>query len=165
MLKVFSFDKECQAYQDLLETKDKAREAISIKSDKFATQLKAYDCQLAEFMETLDYTMFNDWISAWEDRSTTSVFNDKTWTIIKGYFWIYLKDKLKKKIKEDERIIELKIQRKWEEQDMRQKALKEFIKQAELNWERNRKIEAKFEKLKEALLIEIEENKAKYKKE
>ena len=161
MIKAFTFDKKHQAYQDLLEIKGKAAAAIEIKNDKFPTQLKAYDCQLSAFMESLDDTVFYDWISDWGERSTMNDFDDNTWTIIKGYFWIYLVDRLQNKIKEDKRLKELKVQ----EEKRNQKALKEAIKQAEIN----RKREAEFAKQKETELakkIKIEkENKAKEEKQ
>ena len=161
MLKAFIVDQEHQAYQDLLEIKDKAAAAISIKYDKFPTQLKAYEYQLSEFMKSLDGTMFDEWIIAWGERLTMSNFNDETWTIIKGYFWIYLIDSLQNKIKEDKRIKELKIQ----EEKRKQKVLKEALKQAEENRKRD-EILAKWKEAELAKKIKIEkENKAKEEKQ
>ena len=144
-----------QTYRDLLEIKDKAAAAIKIKIVKFPAQLKDYDCQLSKFMESLDDTMFNDWIRDWEKGSTTSNFYDETWTIIKGYFWIHLIYKLKKKIN-DKRLKELKVQRECEEEKKRLKELKELKEKEERN-ERKRKQK----ELKEAELAKEEKQKRK----
>ena len=67
-------------------------------------------------MESLDDTMFNEWISDWEEGSTMSNFDDNTWTIIKGYFLIHLILKLENKIKEES----LKEFNKLKERDLRE---------------------------------------------
>ena len=167
MLKAFTVNQEHQEYQDLLETKDKAAAAIAMKNDKFSTQLKAYDCHLSAVMELLDDTMFDDWISDWGERSTMSNFDDETWTIITGYFWIYLIKRLQNQIEENKRLKEFKElkERKDREERKRQNELKEAIKQAEIN----RKREAELAKLKEVELAkkikEEKENKAKEEKQ
>ena len=163
MLKAFTVNQEHQTYIDLLEIKDKAAAAIKGKRYKFSIQLKAYDCHLSAFMESLDDTIFNDWISDWGEGLTMSNFDDNTWTIIKGYFWIHLIDRLKKKIIKDNRLKELKEQE--EEKKRRIKQLKDAYKQAEINRIR----EAELAKQKEAELakkIKIEnKNKAKEEKQ
>ena len=136
MLKAFTVNLEHQEYQDLLEIKDKAAVAIKIKSYKFAAQLKAYDCQLSAFMESLDDTMFNEWISDWGEGLIMSDFDDEKWTIIKGWFWIYLIDRLHNQIKENKRLKELKEQEEREEEKRRQKALQGAIKQAKIKRKR-----------------------------
>ena len=160
MLKAFIINQEHQAYIDLLEVKGKAEEAIKIKNYTFPIQLKVYDYQLSAFMKSLDDTMFNDWISDWGERLTMSDFDDEKWTIIKGYFWIHLKDRLENKIKEDKRLKEQE-----EDKKRRQKQLKEAYKQVE----ENRKREEKLGKQKEAELAkkikEEKENKAKEEKQ
>ena len=165
MIKAFTVNHEHQAYIDLLEIKDKAAAAIKVKRDKFSTQLKAYDYQLSEFMESLDDTVFYEWVSAWGEGLTMSDFDDEKWTIIKGYFWIHLIHKLENKIKEDKRIREYKQRKDREEEKRKQKELKEAIKQAEIK----RKREAESAKQKEAELAkkikEEKENKVKEEKQ
>ena len=99
ILKVFPVDQKSKSYLELKKAESKAADAI--ESTGYVAKILDYESYLVELMIKVDENMYNEAVSKCGDKEVTGAY-DEVGNIMPGGVWIYLREKLKKKIREKE---------------------------------------------------------------